>query len=280
MTSLELFDETLDINSTENYELSVQAGPDGFSFCLLDTLRNKYVLLRSFEPDESKYFNSVNIRELISKDDFLTKEFRKVRLIMPSPKFTLVPSALFDPARKDEFFTLNHRMEEGRNILLNKVEEPDAYIVFSVFKNMQEVLEEYFPSVHPLIHLQSLFCHIASSGKSATGNNINLHVERDYFNLIIFRGDQLKFCNTFNYRSVSDIMYFVFNVFTKLGVKQDETINISGIKPRNDEMTASLRDYVSNVRFAVPKGNFTFSYVFGDIEIHKYLNLFNIVNCG
>jgi hypothetical protein len=203
-----------------------------------------------------------------------------VRLIMPSPKFTLVPSALFDPARKNEFFTLNHRMEEGRTILLNKVEEPDAYIVFSVFKNMQEVLEEYFPSVHPFIHLQSLFCHIASSGKSATGNNINLHVERDYFNLIIFRGDQLKFCNTFNYRNVSDIMYFVFNVFTKLGVKQDETVNISGIKPRNDEMTASLRDYVSNVRFAVPKGNFTFSYVFGDIEIHKYLNLFNIVNCG
>ena len=48
MPFLELFDETLDINSTENYELSVQVSPDGFPFCLLDTIRNKYVLLRSF----------------------------------------------------------------------------------------------------------------------------------------------------------------------------------------------------------------------------------------
>ena len=36
MPFLELFDETLDINSTENYELSVQVSPDGLSFCLLD----------------------------------------------------------------------------------------------------------------------------------------------------------------------------------------------------------------------------------------------------
>jgi hypothetical protein len=279
MTSLELFDETLDINSTENYELSVQAGPDGFSFCLLDILRNKFVLLRSYEPDESKYFNASGIRELISKDDFLTKKYRKVRIVMPSPRFTLVPSALFDPASKNEFFSLNHRIEEGRSILLNKAEDPDVYIVFSVIKNIHDVLEEYYPAVHPYVHLKSLFTHIAGSAKSMTGNYIHLHVERDYFNLIIFRDNQLKFCNTFNYRSVPDIMYFVFNVFSKLGLKQEETINISGIKQKNHEMTASLRDYVSSVKFAVPKGNFTFSYVFGDIEVHRYLNLFNIVNC-
>ena len=74
MPFLELFDETLDINSTENYELSVQVSPDGLSFCLLDTIRNKFVLIRSFGAEENKYFNADKISELLHKDDFLTKK--------------------------------------------------------------------------------------------------------------------------------------------------------------------------------------------------------------
>jgi hypothetical protein len=100
MPFLELFDETLDINSTENYELSVQAGPDGFSFCLLDTIRNKFVLIRAFEPDENKYYNSEKINEFISADDFLLKRYKKINILMPSAKFTLVPAPLFDPGKK------------------------------------------------------------------------------------------------------------------------------------------------------------------------------------
>ena len=81
MPFLELFDETLDINSTENYELSVQVSPDGFSFCLLDTIRNKFVLIRAFEPEENKYFNTDKINELLSKDDFLTKAITKKSML-------------------------------------------------------------------------------------------------------------------------------------------------------------------------------------------------------
>ena len=67
MPFLELFDETLDINSTENYELSVQVSPDGFAFCLLDTIRNKFVLIRSFEPEENKYFNADKVNEILDQ---------------------------------------------------------------------------------------------------------------------------------------------------------------------------------------------------------------------
>ncbi len=112
MPFLELFDETLDINSTEIYELSVQVSPDGLSFCVLDTIRNKYVLIRSFEPDESKYYNAGIVSDIINSDDFLTKKYKKVRVVIPSSKFTLVPAPLYDPAKKDEYFILNHLKED------------------------------------------------------------------------------------------------------------------------------------------------------------------------
>ncbi|HPT22132.1 MAG TPA: DUF3822 family protein [Bacteroidales bacterium] len=279
MPFLELFDETLDINSTENYELSVQVSPDGLSFSLLDTIRNKFVMIRSSEPEENRYFNSDKINELIGKDDFLTKHYKKVNIIMPSKKFTIVPAPLFDPAKKDDYFLFNHNNEEGNAIIVNKLTNPDAYLIFSVSKPILSITNNNFKGVYPYHHLKPLLEHISHNTKIADRNYISIHVERDFFNLIIFSNKILKFCNTFAYRNISDILYFVLNVFRKLDVKQDETVYFSGKTEKYDDLSSSFAIYVRNIKFSEPSGNFTFSYVFNDMELHRFLNLFTVTNC-
>jgi hypothetical protein len=278
--NIELFDETLDINSTENYELSIQVSPDGFSFCLLDTIRNKFVLIRAFEPEENKYFNSDKINELLSKDEFLTKRYKKVNIVMPSKKFTLIPAPLFDPAKKDEYFKFNHIKEDGNMIVANRISDPDAYLVFSVPKPVNDLINSFYPGVNTYHHIKPLFDHISHSRKSANGNCIHIHIEREFFNLIIFNNNLLKFCNTFNYRNISDILYFVLNVFKNLDIKQEETIYFSGLTEKYDDLSSNFSIYVRNIKFAEPSGNFTFSYVFNDMDLHRFLNLFSVVNCG
>jgi len=279
MPFLELFDETLDINSTENYELSVQVSADGFIFCLLDKIRNKYVLLRSFGPETNKYFSADMINEIFGKDDFLPRKYRKINVVIPSPKFTLVPAPLFDPGKKDEYFTFNHSIDEGNIILANKISDPDAYIVYSSSKNVHDVIYSHLPMVHPVHHIKPLLIHISHSRKSVNGNYIHIHIEREFFNLIIFNHNVLRFTNSFNYRNINDILYFVLNVFKRLDIKQEETIHLSGLTEKYDDLSSNLSIYVRNIRFAEPSGNFTFSYVFNDADLHRFLNLFNAVNC-
>lgn len=280
MTSLELFDETLDINSTENYELAVQASPDGFTFSLLDTLRNKFVLIRSFEPDESKYFNSENIKEFISTDDFLTRSYKKTRIVMPSSKFTIVPAPLFDPAKKDEYFNFNLKSDNDIIVLSNKIAEPDAFIIFGVLKSFQEVIRTYFPMEHPCVHIMPLFENISRSRRNTYGHYLHVHIERDYFNLLIFSDKQLELCNTFRYRNVSDVLYYVLNAFGRLGIKQEETVHLSGKTEKFDELNTNLSTYVQEIKFAEPAGDFSFSYVFGEIQLHRFISLFSVLNCG
>jgi len=277
--NIELFDETLDINSTENYELSIQVSPEGLAFCLLDTIRNKYVLIRSFEPEENKLFNSEKLDELISKDDFLTKRYKKVNVVMPSKKFTLVPAPLFDPGKKDEYFTFNHLKNEDDIILTNKVTDPEAFIVYSASKSISTLINKYYPGVHPYHHIKPLFHHISHNRKSVSGNYIHIHIEKEFFNLIVFSDSQLSFCNTFNYRNISDILYFVMNVFKNLGIKQEETIHFSGKTEKYDDLSSNFSIYIRNIKFSEPFGNFTFSYVFNDMDLHRFLNLFNVINC-
>jgi hypothetical protein len=279
MPFLELFDETLDINATENYELSIQVSPDGLSFCLLDSIRNKFVLIRSFEPEENKYFNTDKISELLRKDDFLTRRYKKVNFITPSPKFTLVPAPLYDPGKKDEYFKFNHNLEENNVVMVNKANDPDAFLVFSVSKTICDLMNDFYPGVHPYHQIKLLLDHISSFKKSLNGNYIHIHVERDFFNLIFFNNNVLKFCNSFTYRNISDILYYVLNVFKKLDIKQEETIYFSGLTEKYDDLSSGFSLYIRNIKFAEPSGNFTFSYVFNDMELHRFLNLFNLVNC-
>lgn len=279
MPFLELFDETLDINSTENYELSVQVSPDGLSFCVLDLIRNKYVLIRSFEPDENKYLSAGMVSETISKDDFLTKKYKKVRVVMPSSKFTLVPAPLFDPGKKDEYFIFNHLKEDNEVIISNKIPDPDTFLLFSALTPFTDLVKSFFPEALPFHHIKPLLRHISHDNKNGNGHYIHINVERDFFDLIIFEKNLLKLCNTFSYRNVSDILYYVLNAFKNLGINQEETVHFSGHTGKYDDLTSNFAIYVRHIVFAVPTGNFTFSYVFNDLDLHRYLNLVTLVNC-
>jgi hypothetical protein len=279
MPFLELFDETLDINSTENYELYIQAANDGLSFCLLDSVRNKFVLIRSFGAEENKYFNAEKIGELIRNDDFLTKHYRKIKCVMPSSKFTLIPAPLYDPGKKTELFSFNHMLEDGNIIMTDKINDPDAFLLYSLSGSIMDVMNEYYPGVHTHHHVKILLDHTCLPRRSSGGNIICIHVERDYFNMIVFGSNILKFCNSYTYRNISDILYFVMNTFKNLGIQQEETVYLSGLTERFDDLSSGLSLYIRNIKYSEPSGNFTFSYIFNDTELHRFINLFTLANC-
>ena len=132
MPFLELFDETLDINATENYELSVQVSPDDLSFCILDTLRNKFVLLRSYEPEDNSRFDPYRLNEIIRKDDFLTRKFRKTNLITPTPGRPLFRHLCLMIQEKKNIWHFNQNTTDRERILTSKLKNSDIYAIFSL----------------------------------------------------------------------------------------------------------------------------------------------------
>ena len=280
MPFLELIDESFDINSSENYELSVQMSPYGLSYCILDTIRNKYILLRGTDPDDPKLLTSEKAAEIIISDEFLSGKFKKVNLILPSSRSTLVPSPLFDPDKKEEYFTLNLIKEENDVILYNRIPEPDAYVLFSVTRPFSELATKLFPGVIPFHHTVPLLQQVSHFSRNEFGLYLQVHLEKEYFNLLILEHGTLKFFNTFIYKNITDILYYVFNICKNMGISREETINFSGLTQKYDDLFTKTSRYFKNIKFAVPVGNFSFSYVFNETELHRNLNLFSVTNCG
>ena len=275
----ELFDETLDINSSENYELAVQISSANVAFCILDSLRNKYVMLRSFEAESDDYYTVSDIDEIMQNDDFLNCKYKKVTIITPAEKSTLVPIQLYDSAKKDEFFRLNHLLENNSVIFANKIAVPDAYTVFEVSKTVHDSITNRYPNITPVHHLKPLLNHIYRAGRSCKDNYIHLHVEKDFFNLAILNSSDLKFCNSFNYKNENDILYYVMNVLKSFAISQETTIHLSGLVEKYDDLASAFSVYIKQLKFSQPSGNFSFSYVFNESVLHRYINLFNLPNC-
>jgi hypothetical protein len=279
MPFLELCDETLDINSTENYDLSVQISFDRLSFCVLDTIRKKFVLMREFEPENQKYLNHNTINEYIKKDDFLGRHFRKVHIVTPSPKYTLVPAPLYDADRKEDYFTFNHIGEDGSLIFSDKLVNPDSFIVYSLPEQLARLLDEFFPGGQRMHHIKPLLTHISDNKKAVHGNYVHVHIEKEFFNIIIFGYSTLKLCNSYNYRSGSDILYFILSAFRNLDIGLEETLYISGLTKPGDDFSLLLSGYLRNLRYSMPTNKFSFSYVFNETGLHRYINLFSSVTC-
>lgn len=276
----EIFDETLDINSTVNYKLSIQAGLDGFYFTILDTLRNKFVLFRSYEPDSNNGFTPVKIETLIEDDDFLTRQFNSVTIMTPGPVATLVPVQLYDPAGRDDYLTLNSEPGTGRVTRLNKLSHPDSYLIFAVNGELSELIDRQFSGAEPVHHLKPLLYHLLSLQGPSAGPLLHLHVENDFINIVSIAGNTVKLCNSFTCRSTSDMLYYALYVAEKSGIKPSASvISASGAITRFDEKWTSLSGHFREVRQSQPSVKSIFSYVFSEELLHRHLNLFTLNHC-
>ena len=280
MYEKELFDETLDINSTNNYEISIQLGLDGFSFSLLDKLRNRFVMFRDYRLNGNEKSLADELKTISDTDEFLTREYRRYRIVFSFEQSTLVPSALYDPAIKNEYFGLNHRLDNNYIVSNNKLSIPDAYLLFGVRKDIFDLSVSLFPDaslshqVKPL--LDSSFRHARGSGE----NFIRAHFDHGFFTLLIIRDKELRFFNTFRVRNDSDILYYMMNTFSRFSIDSEQPVYISGRIMKFDELYNNLLAYIKTIRFTVPEGDFSMSYIFDEMETHQYCNLFSIVNCA
>ena len=275
----ELFDETLDINSTDNYDLSVEISEDGIAYSVLDLLRGKWVMLRHYQHALPAEEESATLQEMIMNDDFLKRHYRKVYVITPGVNSTLVPNPLYDNSLKDEYYKFNLQYEGNDTIIANNLPEPGATLIFSPDGSINELINLKWPGLTPWHQIKPLLHHCFAASRSSEGHYIHLHIERGYITIIVITERNLTFCNSYKCSTPSDISYFLFNVLNNIGIKNNESVYLSGVIEPYGELHLSLLEFTHAIHFTSPLVKYGFSYVFNDAHLHRYLNLFTASSC-
>ena len=276
---LELLDETLDINATDNYDLTLELSEEGVSLAVLDLLRGKYVMLRHYQRESLADGNVRSYDDIIGSDDFLKQKYRKVIIILPTQLFTLVPTPVYEPRLKEDYFHFNFNVAEETAVFSNLLPFPEATVLFSPENNIIESIKMHWHNVMPWHHTRPLIRHVWSACRASDNSYVHCHFEKSFITLVIMERRNLIFCNSFPVSASTDTPYFLFNVLDKNGIRDNETIHVSGTIEPYSEAHLALLNFTPDIKFASPLIRQSFSYVMSEVHLHRWLNLFTAAEC-
>ncbi len=281
MLQFELLDETLDLNKTAYYHLSIQASPDGFLFAILDTDREKYAGIRRYRfegsPDQERQY--VEIRDLLEKDPFLKRSYQGVSCILVESRSTLLPAALFDSDHLKLYFEFNHVLNDLDELHYNYLRPADAYLVFPVYSELANLLLKKWVNIR-FFHQATSLAELLLSPDTSRGELAAVNFNSGHFDILVAGQGKLQYQNNFKFRSLEDALYFMLFVYDKLGLQQESTpLLLSGELDKFSEQAAGLKRYFRKLAFQPAPSGFQYPPSFQKIQEHTLLNLLRIYRC-
>ncbi len=274
-------DETIDLNRSESYKLSIQAALNGFSFSLYDTVRNKYILLKHYDLSDKPSFEQKGeqIESFLSKDKYFQYPYKQVSALFSNPKSLLIPSPVFDEQSIKKYFEFNHPLEELEEIHYNYLDQIDAYNVFSIPNPITNALKKQFKNIQFLHHSFPLifyYLNFIHSDKIHTG----LNIYGGFVDILAVEKEKLLYFNSFDYQKNEDILYYVLNVFQQLNLDPSgNDLNVTGSNFQTDSLLKELKQFIKKVDLVKPPREFTYSYLFKKEMTHYFSNLFRVNLC-
>ncbi len=281
MQNFAFVDETLDINITQSYYLSIQVSLNGLSFCILDPVRNKYIALshQNFENDLvfDDFLNT--IENIIKKDDLLSHSYKSTKLIWLSNKNTFIPSSYFNKKNLKKYFEFNQKLDDLDEIHFKELKYVDAYSIFVVPNQIANIFIKQFPDLNfynqqiPFIE-HTLFKYHSESKK------VFVNVNDEFIDLSITENGKLLLYNNFVYKTESDMIYFIMYVFDQFNLNAENTeLILSGFIDKKTSIYSKLKGFINHIRFDKLSEDFSYSYTFNQVPPQSFTNLFNLHLC-
>lgn len=235
--------ENINIQHPEVWELIVAIDGQQVNYILFTPqVANSLISGQVPMPDDSLQ----SLEDAIYNTPMLLNEYKRVRVIVHSPHFVVLPHATGD----DDCLTLVRAAFPGDDgdAAVCALSENEVKIAHLMPRGLQAFLGRTFnyPVVyHHLFPLCSYFKEL-SRGKSVSQMFLNL--QEDYMDMAIYRDSELQCANTYPFTSAQDAAYFALSAWRAHGLDQlTDEMQLAGNGETRGMMTPVLREYVKLV---------------------------------
>jgi len=280
MHEISYVDETFDLNFNLEYHLSIQVSLDGFSFCILDTVQKKYVLLRYIPLTvKRQQFLTEKVREIYESEEILNKNFKSVAIAYNSQKATVVPSDFADQGKSKSLFELNQETERNEEIGSSKIGIFNQEIYFSYPQELRSFFDSKYAE-YRLFHNTYPLLNAAIQQKGKAQKTIVLHFSKKYFQIIEI-GEDIRLFNSFFYKTETDFLYHTLHICKNIDfdAEKDELL-VSGFVAGDSDYIRQLKKYLIHINILKPDQDFHYSYTFEKTPGHYFADLFNSYKCA
>lgn len=239
--------ENIDLAHSEKYNLSIRLTPNGFSFCIFSPTDPSIFNFQETSLSSS-LSNIENIKKLIFDFGFFSQTYNETTVTIVSPNYTLVPEQFYDKKKAREIFSYNFHEPEGV-VLSESIPACSSYLLFNIDDEIHSFLTRHL-SVPIFKHYIYLLINLFKA------YNVNGYKKRcfvdfsdDSVSVICFDGEKLLSANTFEATNSSDTSYYIFNVWEKLKLDQNnDFLYVSGDLEKNGTVIKNLEKLIKNVK--------------------------------
>lgn len=284
------YDRLFDQAQTHQYNLSIRLNPDGLSFAVYSNPHKRYIAIESVSFPE-KFASSAgalattiyldHIAKTIDEKSWLISEFRSRVIIYNTRVYTLIPEPLYNSDEKDSYLRFVHKLGQDDIVIASKPEAIDSRIIFGINKNIFNEFNSWFGNIKLKHHTGALLESVLPVFKHAEpGNPVIININKKHLDIIALRDNTLSFINTFEWRTGTDIVYFILFVLDQLSLNPGKVhVFLCGDIDEGDENHQLITRYIRNVGFLARNESYTRGYALELIHTHKYFDLLNPALC-
>ena len=274
MHEIDCTDETFDPNFTTEYELSIQLGLDGFSFCILDDIRKKYLLLKHYPfLLSNNLFLYRKVTEIIAKEEILRKPYKKKHISFATTGFTAIPQA-FDKDDEQDIFSFNFDRTKDEALTSFNDNIFNTKILFAYPVKVYRLL--CTDDNHPApVHPSGFLLHEASRG-TMSGNQTLIWASTRFFIILIIKEGKLSLLNSYRYTNNMDFIFYLLNVFKSEGISTKEaSVRLAGDIDENSHLAGFIKNRFRSFAFLKLNKDFQYSYTFSVFPAHWFSSVIN-----
>ena len=277
MKDFSLFHDSFVVTKTSTYHLSIMLNQNGYSYCIVDSVRKKCVAIKNvnFENIKNQEDYYKNIDKFLQKDTFLAKPYKSIDFIYASGKSTLVPSKFFDKKRLKQHFCFVEQLNDYEELHFNKLQRADAVNIFSIPSFITTLMVNKFPELK-FYHQASNFIDNSLKKSVEVGSMIGIMMFDNFFDLSYCKSGKLILYNNFEFKTESDFAYHVVNVMQQLQVKKNIPVYLAGDFEKKSKHYQLISKYIKNLKVVKITDNSDCKYPFNEVPEHFLTNLLNI----
>jgi hypothetical protein len=212
----------------------------------------------------------------------LSGSYRSVTVLIDTRFSTLVPLALFNADKKDLYLTFNLNMDlTGMTVRSDQISLIEAVNLYPVAGPLEGLLRKAFRNPVMLHFTTSLLQNVLLQLPFPTHPvTACLYVRHGRFDLLIRKEHRLVYCNSFIYKAIEDVVYYLMFVSEQLHLAAEGIhLTFMGEMGRYSMLVELLGKYIREIEFMPRNDQFRYGNVFDELPGHYFFNLLNAGLC-
>ena len=214
------------------------------------------------------------------QEKMLQLPYAGVSICYSGSNFTIVPDEVYSKHQLKNYLTQVTRIGKSNEVSVCSLKTLAAHIVYSVDKMTLDIAKSYFPGAKHMHIISPLLTHAYEHAKSQPGYQVFVHTGISIMGILLFKGKELQFANTFQYGSDNDYLYHVLSVYEEFKLDGEKIpLMLTGRIQKKSAIYEKVEKYVKHIHIVHSPSYYQYGSAFQNVSFHYYHDLLSMRLC-